>query len=102
MKHSATAALALAFALGLAGAAEAQSWATGGPTPSDWRNAVPGPLGPTNRGMALPYTGAPYATEGYGSSMPPMADQPLTNADNPQAPPGAGGFATGLPYLPRW
>ena len=42
MKYSATAALALAFAIGLAGAAEAQSWATGGPTPTDWRNALPG------------------------------------------------------------
>lgn len=101
MKHSATAALAVAFALGLAGAAEAQSWATGGPTPSDWRNAVPGPLGPRNRTMARPYTRAPHATEGYGSSMPPIADAPLTSPDNPQAPLGAGGFATGGQYFAR-
>lgn len=51
--------------------------------------------------MALPYTGAPHATEGYGSSMPPIADAPLTSPDNPQAPLGAGGFATGGQYFAR-
>ena len=101
MKHSATASLAVAFALGLAGAAAAQSWATSVPTPSEWRSAVPGPLGPTNRSMALPYTGVPYATEGYGSSTPPLADSPLTSPDNPQAPLGAGGIATGGQYFAR-
>ena len=43
MKHSATAALALALCAGLAGAAGAQSMATPGPTPNSWQNALPGP-----------------------------------------------------------
>ena len=45
MKRTATAVLAFAFAAGLAGAAQSQSMATGGPTPSDWHNALPG-IGP--------------------------------------------------------
>jgi hypothetical protein len=100
MKHSPTAALAVAFAIGLTGAAAAQSWATGGPTPSEWRSAVPGPLGPS-RTTRSPYTGAPYGTQGYGSSAPPVADSPLTSPDSAQAPLGAGGIATGGQYFAR-
>jgi hypothetical protein len=100
MKHSATAVLALAFAIGLTGAAAAQSWVTGGPTPSEWQSAVPGPLGPS-RTTRSPYTGAPYATQGYGSSAPSIADGPMTSPDSLMAPFGAGGIATGGQYFAR-
>jgi peptidoglycan hydrolase-like protein with peptidoglycan-binding domain len=45
MKYLATAALAVTMAAALAGTAGAQGMATGGPTPSSWRDAVPG-IGP--------------------------------------------------------
>jgi peptidoglycan hydrolase-like protein with peptidoglycan-binding domain len=45
MKYLATAALAVTLAAALAGTAGAQGMATGGPTPSSWRDAVPG-IGP--------------------------------------------------------
>ena len=45
MKYLATAMLACTLTAALAGTAGAQGWATAGPTPSSWRDAVPG-IGP--------------------------------------------------------
>ena len=149
MKYLATAVLACTLTAALAGTAGAQGWATAGPTPSSWREAVPGigPMtameniskaqeqlrslglysGPINgrldqgtRGAltafqeryGLPRTGtldrATFAwltnsdgPVGYGSSTPPGMNRALTSPDNPQAPLGAGGIATGGQYFAR-
>ena len=92
MKYPLTTALALALATGFSAAAGAQSFATPGPTPNSWQNALPGPVGPYRRNAA---PSEMYYTPGYGSSMPPASDAPLTSPDNPQAPLGAGGISTG-------
>lgn len=96
--YSLTAALALALATGFSGAAGAQSFATPGPTPNSWQNAVPGPVGPYRRNAAQPET---YYTPGYGSSTPPAEDAPITSPGNPQAPLGAGGISTGGQMMAR-
>lgn len=101
MKYSIRAVLALAMAAGLAGTAGAQSMATPGPAPDSWGSAVPGPIGPSRSTARPPYAAAPYATEGYGSSMPPGAGLPLVSPDSTQAPLGAGGFSTGGQYFAR-
>jgi hypothetical protein len=91
MKYFPTAVLALALAIGLAGAAGAQSMATPGPTPSSWPNAVPGPIGPAQ----------PYIIEGYGSSAPPVTNAPMTSPGNPVPALGAGGITTGGQMMAR-
>ena len=91
MKYLPTAVLALAFAIGLAGAAGAQLMATPGPTPSSWPNAVPGPIGRSQ----------PYVIEGYGSSTPPATNARMTSPGNPVPALGAGGITTGGQMMAR-